>query len=191
MLTQEEVKRYAHMRRLKLIDHIWKDYLQDILLHILYRKTPKMVFSGGTCLWKVFKGDRFSEDIDAYVFPMPKGIADYLKNELNLLGINCNVLKERQTANMLFLKLALSFPAHSREIIVSVEILSAKPKETITHHAQVFDLVGEKELFNKILNSNIKNVSASDPHWTIDNKCLVLLTWSTALNWKDPRINAT
>jgi len=68
---------------------------------------------------------------------------------------------------------------------------NSKPKETITHHAQVFDLVGEKELFNKILNSNIKNVSASDPHWTIDNKCLVLLTWSTALNWKDPRINAT
>jgi len=32
MLTGEEVKKYAHMRRLKLLDQIWKDYLQDLLL---------------------------------------------------------------------------------------------------------------------------------------------------------------
>ena len=43
MLTQEEVKRYAHMRRLRLIDQIWKDYFQDMMLYLLYRKMPKMV----------------------------------------------------------------------------------------------------------------------------------------------------
>jgi len=129
MLTQEEVKRYAHMRRLRLIDQIWKDYLQDILLHLLYRKMPKMVFGGGTCIWKVLKGDRFSEDIDAYA-SIPKDIVGYLKKELSLLGINCNILKQKKTANMFFLKFALSFPSHPREIIISLEILSAKPKGT-------------------------------------------------------------
>jgi predicted nucleotidyltransferase component of viral defense system len=130
MLTQEEVKRYAHMRRLKLIDQIWKDYLQDILLHLIYRKMPKMVFSGGTAMWKVLKGDRFSEDIDAYASSIPKDITDYLVKEFSLLGVNCNVVKQKRTANMLFLKLSLSFPSHPREIIISLEILFTKPKST-------------------------------------------------------------
>lgn len=130
MLTEQEVKRYAHMRRLKLSDQIWKDYLQDILLHLLYRKMPGMVFSGGTCIWKIMKGDRFSEDIDAYASPVPEDIAEYLKKELALLGINCSILKKKKTSNMLFLKFALSFPTHPREILLSLEILFDKPKET-------------------------------------------------------------
>lgn len=130
MLTEEEIKKYAYMRRLKLIDHIWKDYLQDVLLFLLYRKMPKLVFSGGTCIWKALKGDRFSEDIDAYAFPIPKDITDYLKKEFALLGVNCNIQKKKTTKNMLFLKFALSFPAHHREIILSLEILSDKPKKT-------------------------------------------------------------
>ena len=110
MLTQEEVKRYAHMRRLKIVDHIWKDYLQDLLLYMLYRKMPKMVFGGGTCIWKMLKGDRFSEDIDAFSATIPEDLAEYLKNELFYLGINCEIIKKRMTSNMLFLKAALSFP---------------------------------------------------------------------------------
>ncbi len=132
MLTQDEVKRYAHMRRLRLIDHIWKDYLQDVMLHLLYRKMPKMVFGGGTCIWKVLKGDRFSEDIDAYSISIPSDLAEYLKKELFFLGIDVKILKKKSTANMLFLKVALSFPTHSREAVLSVEILVGKPKETIT-----------------------------------------------------------
>jgi predicted nucleotidyltransferase component of viral defense system len=130
MLTEEEIKRYAHMRRLKLIDHIWKDYLQDLLLFLLYRKIPNMIFGGGTCVWKVLKGDRFSEDIDAYALSIPEDITDYLKKELALLGIKCNILKKKKTINMLFLKFGLSFSAHQREIIISLEILSDKPKKT-------------------------------------------------------------
>ena len=130
MLTQEEVKRYAHMRRLRLTDQIWKDYLQDIVLYLLYRKMPKMVFGGGTCIWKVMKGDRFSEDIDAYVYPIPRDIGDYLKKELSLLGMSCNTLKEKRTENMVFIKIALSFPSHPREIIISIEILFSRPRKT-------------------------------------------------------------
>lgn len=128
MLTQEEVKRYAHMRRLKLIDQIWKDYLQDMLLHLLYRKMPRMVFGGGTCLWKVMRGDRFSEDIDAFESPVPKDLADYLKKELAFLGISCSILKQKRTANMVFIKLAISLPSHPRKIPVSLEILSNRPE---------------------------------------------------------------
>ncbi len=113
-----------------MIDQIWKDYLQDMLLHLLYRKIPKMVFGGGTCIWKAMRGDRFSEYIDAYASPIPADIADYLKKELAFLGVNCGILKRKRTSNMLFLKLLLSFPSHPREIMMSIEILSGSPEGT-------------------------------------------------------------
>jgi len=137
MLTQEEVKKYAHMRRLKLIDQIWKDYLQDLLLHLLYRKMPDMVFGGGTCIWKIFKGDRFSEDIDVYAVKIPEDLSVYLKKELILFGINCNLLKSKRTSNMLFLRLGISFPAHPREIILSIEMLTS-PKSTKTEKRTLY-----------------------------------------------------
>ena len=59
MLTSQELKSYAHLRRIKLIDQAWKDYLQDLALHLLYKKYPQIIFRGGTCIWKVMKGDRF------------------------------------------------------------------------------------------------------------------------------------
>ncbi len=130
MLTQEEVKKYAYMRRLRLMDQIWKDYFQDMLLHLIYRKMPKTVFSGGTCIWKVMKGDRFSEDIDTFSSTIPDDIADYIKKEFGFLGVACIIRKKRATSNMLFLKLGMSFPSHPREITVSIEILKAKPNLT-------------------------------------------------------------
>ena len=160
MLTQEEIKKYAHMRRLRLSDQIWKDYLQDILLYLLYRKMPKMVFGGGTCIWKIMKGDRFSEDIGAYQTNIPKDLPDYLAKELSLLGIGCKILKRKITPNMLFLKFALSFPSHPREITISVEILSDKPKEVTNatlyspypdiQPVEMVVLAPEKLLANKI-----------------------------------------
>ncbi len=87
---------------------------------------PKLVFGGGTCIWKILKGDRFSEDIDAYSSNIPEDLSEYLRKEFSLLGADCNILKKKRTSNMLFLKLSLSFPSHPREITMSVEILYSK-----------------------------------------------------------------
>ncbi len=161
MLTREEIRKYAHMRRLKLIDQIWKDYLQDLLLHLLYRKIPNMIFGGGTSIWKVFKGNRFSEDIVGYVSAIPEDLPDYLQKELSLLGADCTVLKSKKTANMHFLKLGLSLPTHHREITLSVEIMSSsQPERTeqVTLHSPYPDippvdmivLAREEMLVNKV-----------------------------------------
>ena len=45
-------------------EHIEKDYFQDVLLYNLFRKTNKLVFKGGTALYKIYKMPRFSEDLD-------------------------------------------------------------------------------------------------------------------------------
>ncbi len=45
-------------------EHIEKDYFQDIFLYRLFKKTNKLVFKGGTALYKIYKMPRFSEDLD-------------------------------------------------------------------------------------------------------------------------------
>ena len=126
MLTSQELKSYAHLRRIKLIDQAWKDYLQDLTLHLLYKKYPQIIFRGGTCIWKVMKGDRFSEDLDLCLETIPNSLDTYLAKELKLYGFVCTILKKKQTANMLFLQCGISSPAHPREITLSIEILASK-----------------------------------------------------------------
>lgn len=126
MLTSQELKSYAHLRRIKLIDQAWKDYLQDMMLHLLYKKYPQILFRGGTSIWKVMKGNRFSEDLDLCLETIPKNLDIYLVKELKLLGFTCNIVKKKQTANMLFLQCGITSPAHPREITLFIEILASK-----------------------------------------------------------------
>jgi len=126
MITSQELKSYAHLRRIKLIDQAWKDYLQDLTLYLLYKKYPQILFRGGTCIWKVMKGDRFSEDIDLCLDTIPSTLGTYLSKELKLFGFTCTILKKKQTANMLFLHYGITSPAHPREITLSLEILASK-----------------------------------------------------------------
>jgi predicted nucleotidyltransferase component of viral defense system len=126
MITSQELKSYAHLRRIKLIDQAWKDYLQDLTLHLLYKKYPHILFRGGTCIWKVMKGDRFSEDLDLCLDQIPTTLDSYLIKELKLFGFTCTILKKKHTANMLFLHCGITSPAHPREITLSLEILASK-----------------------------------------------------------------
>lgn len=125
MLTTNELKGYAHMRRLRIVDHIWKDYLQDLALHILYRRTPSLVFRGGTCIWKVYRGDRFSEDLDMCAGSISQDAGEHVARELGFLGFECGVERRKRTANMEFVKLTVTSPAHPRPITIQVEILES------------------------------------------------------------------
>jgi predicted nucleotidyltransferase component of viral defense system len=64
MLSTSELKSYAHMRRLKHVETFWKDYLQDVVLYLISRRVPRLVFRGRTWIWKLMRGDSFSEDLD-------------------------------------------------------------------------------------------------------------------------------
>jgi predicted nucleotidyltransferase component of viral defense system len=125
MLTTGELKGYAHMRRLRIVDQIWKDYLQDLSLHILYRRTPGLVLRGDTCIWKVYRGDRFSEDLDLCVRSVPRDVSDHMVRELGFLGFDCTARRKR-TENMEFVKLSVVSPAHPRPITLEVEILESE-----------------------------------------------------------------
>jgi predicted nucleotidyltransferase component of viral defense system len=138
MLTVNELKSYAHMRRLRTVDQILKDYIQDVVLHLLYKKKPDIVFRGGTCIWKVYKGDRFSEDLDMRADSPLKNVSEYLVKELEYLGFTARIIKKKETANMVFLKLGIASLAHRREITLSVEILTAEKASERTEKATLY-----------------------------------------------------
>ena len=108
MLSVAELKSYAFRRGLKSLEHIRRDYAQDVILFILYsRVSPKFIFKGGTCLWKLYKSPRFSEDIDMQIDKKFE-FEETLVRELELWGFKVEVFKKRYTANTLFMGLTLS-----------------------------------------------------------------------------------
>lgn len=64
MLDYEGLENIGKLKRLPLIN-AEKDYLQDLILFSIYSKIGKeLIFKGGTCLYKIYKVNRFSEDLD-------------------------------------------------------------------------------------------------------------------------------
>jgi predicted nucleotidyltransferase component of viral defense system len=43
-----------------------KAKLEDVLAEVLYSNYKGLVFHGGTCIWRCYKGNRFSRDLDFY-----------------------------------------------------------------------------------------------------------------------------
>jgi len=87
------LRKIAELKKIPLIN-TEKDYLQDLILFSLYSKIGKeLIFKGGTCLYKVYKLNRFSEDLD---FTLSKKIdLNKLSNKMildfDLLNIKCKI----------------------------------------------------------------------------------------------------
>ena len=82
---------------------------QDLIVEELYKVFDKAVLHGGTSIWRCYGGNRFSEDIDAY---LPKDI-----NKINTLFDNLknkgfNIIKKKIGEKSIFSNLELN-----REIV--------------------------------------------------------------------------
>jgi predicted nucleotidyltransferase component of viral defense system len=63
MLTRQQLQRLAQRERIGLQAQE-RDYLQHLLLALLYARTQALIFKGGTALRIAYHGGRFSEDLD-------------------------------------------------------------------------------------------------------------------------------
>lgn len=72
MLTRHQLQRLAQRERIGLQAQE-RDYLQHLLLSLLYARSQSLVFKGGTALRIVYRGQRYSEDLD---FNAPDGLAE-------------------------------------------------------------------------------------------------------------------
>lgn len=87
MLSRIELEPTAQLKRLSLM-HAEKDYLQNAILYTLYSSAGKeMVFKGGTCLYKLYGLNRFSEDLDFSV-SKPVDFRKLLEKVMRLIGQN-------------------------------------------------------------------------------------------------------
>lgn len=80
---------------------------QDTVVDILYRADKEIVLHGGTAVWRCYDGNRFSDDIDAYI--SPKSDIDNLKAEILLAAsaAGIGVRKIKDTGNLLFIALSM------------------------------------------------------------------------------------
>lgn len=65
MISVEDLKDVAKIKGIRNLGYAEKDYLLELALLFISRNTKKeLVFKGGTALYKYYRLDRFSEDID-------------------------------------------------------------------------------------------------------------------------------
>lgn len=63
MLTRAQIQRLAQRHNIG-VQAQERDYLQHLLLFLLYNRSQALVFKGGTALRMVYRGNRYSEDLD-------------------------------------------------------------------------------------------------------------------------------
>jgi len=114
MLPYEELESIARLKRLSLIN-AEKDYLQNLVLLSIYSNIGReLVFKGGTCLHKVYKLDRFSEDLDFTLSGKidAEKIADKIISDLKLLNIKGKIKEIKEYRNEINIRLLLNGPLY-------------------------------------------------------------------------------
>jgi len=114
MLNYEELENIARLKRLSLVN-TEKDYLQDLILFSIYSTIGKeLVFKGGTCLYKIYKLNRFSEDLDftlAKKIDMKK-LGNKIISDLKLLNIKSKIKDIKEYKNEINVRLLLNGPLY-------------------------------------------------------------------------------
>jgi predicted nucleotidyltransferase component of viral defense system len=96
MLTRVQIQRLAQRHGIG-VQAQERDYLQYLLLFSLYSRSQELVFKGGTALRIVYKGNRYSEDLD---FNGPadisvlKGLWQNVLDDLDGFGVIAEIRNE-------------------------------------------------------------------------------------------------
>jgi uncharacterized protein len=115
MLTLTDLKPVAHFKRLNL-GQAEKDYLLELVLFSISRHTKdKLVFKGGTCLYKAYKLARFSEDIDftAAKELNTETLTEQILADLKRFGVNAALHRKKQPFNSVLLTFRCEGPLYN------------------------------------------------------------------------------
>lgn len=135
MLEKEEIERIAGIKRLS-VKNTEQDYLLELLLFLLASEAgKKLVFKGGTALYKLYSLNRFSEDLDFTLGSAKLDVATLFQKimrKLKSAGVSGRIKEISDYANQKNIKLELRGPLFDGNVknisIVSVNIsLKEKP----------------------------------------------------------------
>ncbi|NCN39028.1 MAG: hypothetical protein COY38_04590 [Candidatus Aenigmarchaeota archaeon CG_4_10_14_0_8_um_filter_37_24] len=103
---------------------------QDLVVIEMYNSFPKTVIHGGTCIWRCYGGNRFSEDIDVYLpenLKKSKKLKGFIQS-LERIGFQTEKFKE--TENSIFAKFSYQGAIVSFEAVFKdIENFATKPFE--------------------------------------------------------------
>ncbi len=114
MITKEEISRIADMKHLP-IRNAEKDYILEILLYLSSDFSRKLVFKGGTALYKFYNLNRFSEDID-FTLSSKRFDIDSMINKivrgLSYLGMHHTITEKIEYGNEITIRLNVRGPLY-------------------------------------------------------------------------------
>lgn len=96
MLTRAQIQRLAQRYNIG-VQAQERDYIQHLLLMLLYNRSQSLLFKGGTALRIVYHGGRYSEDLDfngTTEIDQIKGLWSGLLDDLRGFGINAEIRNE-------------------------------------------------------------------------------------------------
>lgn len=141
MLNYNELESISRLKRLSLIS-AEKDYLQDLILFSIYSHIGKeLIFKGGTCLYKIYKLSRFSEDLDFTIvenFDIKK-IASKIIFDLALLNIKGKVKEIKEYKNEINVRLLLNGPLYkgSKETQCFIPLNISRKEQILLEPAKI------------------------------------------------------
>lgn len=115
MIAIEDLKRIAKLKGLRNMGNAEKDYLLDIALLSVSRNTKdEMVLKGGTCLYKFYKLDRFSEDID-FTLRKELNVDNLIKkiiSDLTAFGIEAEIKNKKRVLDSVMITIRTKGPMY-------------------------------------------------------------------------------
>ena len=135
MLNYRDLESIAKLKRLSLTN-TEKDYLQDMMLFSLYSNLGKeLVFKGGTALYKMYKLNRFSEDLDFTLNQKIniEKISSKIISDLMLLNIKGKVKETKKFMGGINIRFLLNGPLYkgSRETQCFIPLNISKREHTL------------------------------------------------------------
>ncbi len=101
---------------------------QDLVALELYEAFPRTVLHGGTAIWRCYKGNRFSEDLDVYLPRSARKAVGLFLEGLERRGLARQKFKETQ--NAIFGKFAFAgFPVRVEALFRDTKSYTVRPFE--------------------------------------------------------------
>lgn len=145
--------------KLKKAMHKEISRVQDLIIEELYKIFDKAVIHGGTAIWRCYKGNRFSEDIDVYLPKDTKRIGLLFEN-LEKKGFV--IEKKKISKNSLFSNLRLNKTIVRLEAIFKEQKGFLKEYETAEGNLITIYTLLPEELIKEKIDAYLKRYKARD-----------------------------
>lgn len=171
MLSYDELENIARLKNL-ILTNVEKDYVQELILLSLYSQvSSEFVFKGGTCLYKIYKLNRFSEDLDFTLTSRKeiKKIMDKIIADIALIGIKGKVKEIKEYRNEIKVRFLFNGPLYKGSkasqcfiplnISLKEQVMLEPKKESLTslyREIRTFDLFVMQE--QEILAEKVRTI---------------------------------